>query len=130
MKSSRDSLEVAGLEIYEYRNLVTIWEEALRQSPDDPRVLAWLGHAYTRLGRIEEGLEIDYRLTGLFPGDAIARYNLCCSLSLLERTDQAFEELEKAIDLGYREVDQMRLDPDLVALRADPRFEEIVKRIG
>ena len=116
-------------ERFEYEALTPIWEEALRSEPEDLGTLSWLGHAYTRLGRIEEGLAIDLRLTALRPEDPVARYNLACSYALLRRLDEAFESLDAAVDLGYRDPAHLSEDPDLDPLRSDPRFTEIVARL-
>jgi Flp pilus assembly protein TadD len=118
-----------GLDELEFRALIPLWEEARRADPDDLMTLSWLGTAYTRVGRVEDGLEIDRALVRLLPDDAIARYNLACSLALLGRPDDAFAALEDAVRLGYRDVDHLREDEDVDSLRGDPRFREIVRRL-
>jgi tetratricopeptide (TPR) repeat protein len=118
-----------GLEPHEYAALVPIYEEALRADPEDLVALAYLGHAYTRTARFEEGLELDLRLTRLVPGDPVAQYNLGCSYALLGRTEEALFALGEAVRLGYREPDHMREDEDLAALRDLPRFHRLLERI-
>ncbi|MFN0205897.1 MAG: TPR end-of-group domain-containing protein [Planctomycetota bacterium] len=88
-----------------------------------------LGTVLTRLGRYREGLEIDRRLVRLQPGQPVLRYNLACSLALVEMNDEAVEELTKAIELGYDDVEHMLKDRDLESLRHDERFEELVRRL-
>jgi hypothetical protein len=44
--------------------------------------------------------------------------------------DQAFEYLNKAVDLHEWWIIMMNLDPPLDGLRIDPRFEELVRRVG
>ena len=82
----------------------------------------------TRLGRYDEGLQVDQRLVRLEPEEPIVHYNLACSLSLLGRIDDGIEELTRAVDLGYEDVEHMLKDRDLRALRNDPRFEVLAKR--
>jgi predicted Zn-dependent protease len=100
----------------------------LRAVPDHREALEMLGHALTRAGRHEEALEVDRRLVGLQPGNAFVRYNLACSLSNLGRVDEAFLELEAAMELGYDDLRHMAEDPDLAKVRADPRWRALVER--
>ena len=93
-------------------------------------MLAELGELYTRAGEYEKGLALDRRLIELAPESPIVHYNLACSLALLDQPDGAFEALEKAVQLGYRDLAHLRRDPDLASLRTDPRFVELVKRLS
>ena len=69
-------------------------------------------------------------ITRLLPDDPSAFYNLACSYSLLEQTEKAFEALELAAAKGYSDAAYMLEDPDLSAIRKDPRFEELLRRIA
>ncbi len=101
-------------------------EAVLRSQPENLAALEALGNAYTRVGKIDEGLEIDRRLVRLLPESAVAHYNLACSLSLLARVDEAVETLERAVRLGYRDFDYLERDPDLENVRRDARYKAIV----
>jgi len=117
-------IESAGLAF-----LAEFFEIATRHRPDDIDVLAELGHVYTRLGRLQEGLEIDLRLVGLVPDNPTAHYNLACSLALLGRRAPALESLERAVELGYADPEYLLEDDDLKSLREEPRFAELVSRL-
>jgi Flp pilus assembly protein TadD len=54
-------------------------------------------------------------------------YNLACSYSRLDRKDEAFRWLFKALDAGFKQEWTMRLDDDLDALRGDSRYREALK---
>jgi Flp pilus assembly protein TadD len=110
--------------------LVGIMEEALRRDPDDLEALEALAHAYTRDGRVAEGLALDLRLAALLPEEPGVRYNLACSLALAGRADEAFAELGRAVDLGYRDAAHAAADADLASLRPDPRFRAFLERMG
>jgi tetratricopeptide (TPR) repeat protein len=96
--------------------------DILGKRPDYREALEMAANALTALGYYEKGLELDRRLSLIFPADKMVVYNFACSLSLCGRLDEAFSELKKAIDLGYHESSHMLSDPDLANLRADPRF--------
>jgi tetratricopeptide (TPR) repeat protein len=122
MADEEPPIRVEGLDLVEYASMLPIYEEAHHRWPEDMEVLLWLGHACTRLGRIEEGLRADLALTALLPADPTVRYNLACSLALLGRTDEALAALETAVRLGYRDMEHLRRDDDLRSLRGHPRF--------
>jgi tetratricopeptide (TPR) repeat protein len=125
MADAPSGLDLAGL-----RFQIGISEEVLRHSPADTEALRFLAHAYFAVGRREEGLAMDRRLAELLPRDARVRYNLACSCALLGRRDEAFERLREACDLGFDDVNLLRRDRDLDALREDARFREIERLVG
>ena len=118
------ALEQAGL-----RFQVGIFEEAVANNPEDTDALRFLSHGYAALGRMEEGLGADRRLVELLPRDERVRYNLACSLSLTGKIDEAIEVFERAIELGFQDLNLVSRDPDLDPLREDPRFDALVARI-
>jgi hypothetical protein len=64
----------------------------------------------------------------LLPDDPTWRYNLACSLAYFpKRADEALNELEKAIDLGFRDAHQIANDPDLKRLSKKPRYKELIE---
>lgn len=79
-------------------------------------------------GLYTRALQADRRLTRLVPDRPIPWYNLACSYALLGMTDRAFDALQRALDLGYRYVRHLCRDPDLKALRRDPRFSRLLRR--
>lgn len=105
---------------------VELYEAALRHDSKNVEALYSLGNAYTRIGRYDEGLEVDARLSKMFPDNATVRYNLACSFALLSRTDEALEALRCAMDLGFDDDRLLATDPDLRSIRRDPRFQELI----
>ena len=77
--------------------------------------------------RHHEGVQFDRRITRLRPQDALARYNLACSLALIRQHDDALAELRRAVELGYRDFAFMMKDRDLDAIRRDPRFRALLR---
>jgi len=64
----------------------------------------------------------------LLPEDPTWHYNLACSLAHFEkRSDDAFDELEKAIDLGFKDVETIACDNDLKLLAQLPRHAEMLE---
>ena len=64
----------------------------------------------------------------LLPDDPTWHYNLACSLAYFaKRQDEAFDELEKAIDCGFRDADAIAKDGDLRRLAKFPRYAQLVE---
>ena len=108
---------------------IDICESILKKVPNDIHALTTLGALYTQRGLFEKGLEIDIKLCRLRPDDPSAHYNLACSLSLLEKKDEAVDALEKAVDRGYTDYTHMRSDKDIDNIRDHPLYQRLVDRI-
>lgn len=106
----------------EYSFEINFFERLLGRLPKDAEVVELLGGFYSKSGRIDDSLKMDRRLVRLRPDNATAHYNLACSLALKRRKADAIRSLKKSIDLGYRDVEWMRGDPDLLPLQDHPAF--------
>lgn len=113
------SADLLAFEIRFYEKLVTAY-------PDFIDALVPLGHAYTRLGLYDKGLQIDLRLTQLRESDSVIWYNLACSYALLKRLDESATSLRRAIELGYRDFQHLQNDPDLLNLRRAPQYQQLL----
>jgi len=120
-----NAIELAGL-----RFQISMHEEALAGDPDDVEALRFLAHAYGLVGRVDERLTTDQKLTRLTPRDARAHYNLACSHALLGHADEAIQALESACGLGFADSVLLRRDHELDSLRSDPRFLAIERLIA
>lgn len=100
-----------------------------RRLPEDTDVMRALGDLFTRTGAYADGLRVDERLSRLCAEDPVVWYNLACSLALSARPDDAFDALNRALELGYNDYEGMKKDPDLAALHGDARFESILEWI-
>ena len=64
----------------------------------------------------------------LLPDDPTWHFNLACSLAYFaKREEEALDELEKAIDLGFRNRKQIEGDTDLKRLSGLPRYKELLE---
>ena len=64
----------------------------------------------------------------IMPTDATWRYNLACALAYREKPGLALTELEKAIELGFRDAAAIEKDSDLARIAKEPRFAELVAK--
>ena len=99
----------------------------------DPQFLdAWrvLSDAYSRRGKLDEGLKADERLARLRPEDPSVLYNLACSYSLAKKFEEAASVLSRAISNGFVDFKWLMKDPDLSALRKEPPFKKVWAKIS
>ena len=86
--------------------------------------------ALMRLKRFEEAETLLRLMVERFPQSPAAHYNLACLLAIREQVDEAFGNLQKAVELGFHQVPHIKNDPDLANLREDERFAEALKIAG
>jgi hypothetical protein len=60
---------------------------------------------------------------------SVMYYNLACSYALENKPDGAFKFLDKALAHGYTSKQQYENDTDLVSLKTDKRWKDIVSRL-
>lgn len=65
--------------------------------------------------------------TALLPDDATWAYNFACALAYREDPSEALDQLERAIDLGFRDVKMIAEDADLQRLAKNRRFKELLE---
>jgi Flp pilus assembly protein TadD len=99
----------------------------LEHRPDYFEVLKAHAKNLATARRHQEGLQVDQKITCLRPQDALARYNLACSLALNRYLSEAIAELRKAVELGYRDFTFIKQDRDLDSIRKDPRFRALMR---
>jgi TolB-like protein/tetratricopeptide (TPR) repeat protein len=98
----------------------------------EPLVLGALAHSYARAGLREEALElvaelkkIDRDVKGYVPP-----FGLIWAYAGLGDRDRAFDVLDRAYELGSDRMTWLNVDPLLDPLRSDPRFIDLVRRMG
>jgi tetratricopeptide (TPR) repeat protein len=109
---------------------ISFFESIHKREPKFAEVIELLGGLYTNAGRIDDGLKMDMKLVRLWPDKPVAHYNLACSLALKRKSPEALKALEKAMELGYRDIKWMMEDPDLKSLRDHPAFHRLVKQFS
>jgi tetratricopeptide (TPR) repeat protein len=102
---------------------IQFYEGILKKRGDFLQALVALGDLYTKKGLYEKGLMIDQRLSRLKSDDPIVLYNLACSYSLVNKVDEAYEAIKRAIRCGYDDFSYLEQDSDLANLQKDSRFQ-------
>ncbi|MDQ1639785.1 MAG: eukaryotic-like serine/threonine-protein kinase [Pyrinomonadaceae bacterium] len=101
-----------------------------KTSGSDYELLADLVYGYAKTGRRREAAEVIDRWKELEKKGYISNYWLAIAYAALGEKDAAFAELEKAYQTHDWFFQRLKVDPFMDPLRDDPRFNDLVKRIG
>jgi tetratricopeptide (TPR) repeat protein len=100
----------------------------LSQSPEaPPRVWLRLGASLRELGKYQDALAA-FEKANAAGGALFGEYGEAAVYSAMKQPEKAFEHLEKAVQQGYAQPDVLSSDPNLAALRSDPRFAKLVEQ--
>jgi DNA-binding winged helix-turn-helix (wHTH) protein/tetratricopeptide (TPR) repeat protein len=113
-----------------YAEAIADCREWLKVFHDDPLALATLGHIYATMGRRREAEDTLTRLHEISKQQYVSPYWVAVIHAGLGEKDQAFEYLEKAFADRYFLMIWLNSDPRFDNLRSEPRFVDLVQRIG
>ena len=112
-----------------YEEAESLFRTALEIESDNEDTVFLLGSTVHALGKLDEAEKLHKRLAN--SDDLIlvgkGNYNLACIYALRDETDKAFTFLKKAINSGYLEVKHMKHDKDLMSIRSDERFDDLIE---
>ena len=106
--------------------VLSIWDYPSR-FPDHERLRAEFVRA-VRAGDTEAMEKASRAGAELLPDDPTWAYNFACSLACREKRAEALDQLDRAVDLGFRDADVISSDSDLKRISSDRRFADIVRR--
>jgi tetratricopeptide (TPR) repeat protein len=143
-----------------YERAIRQYEQALKIYPGNPAVYYSLGEAYLQQNRCAEAaeayahsedsfgrpanavsfkkafntagcrgvLETLLKIQSSASSDSYGVVRAACAASLLGDKERAFRYLEQAY--GNRRVIAVKVQPQFDSLRSDPRFDDLLRRIG
>jgi len=114
-----------------YEETITHLQKALAVSPGSPDRVGALGHAHAvfkRRGLAQKALK---ELHELSKRRFVSAYDFAIIYIGLGEADQAFKWLERACEeRSFSMLMSLKTEPMLDALRSDPRFQDLVRRVG
>ncbi len=112
-----------------FREAQAEYEKAF-QLNDDPYVLALLGHLFAMSGKKEQALKTLRQLEEISRQRYVSSYSFAIVYAELNEKDKAFQWLEKCYQERCIHMLGIKFDPVVKNLRSDPRFAELVRRVG
>ena len=107
-----------------------VFQKILAVAPDDPAVLALMGHEYASAGDKPKALQIIAHLKQLSAHGYVPTIYIGLVYTGLHDLDNAFMWLNRAADERCEYLVYLPSEPLADPLRGDPRFEQLLKRMG
>jgi len=94
-----------------------------------PLILRDLAWAYAAIGEKDKANAILADLLRNAQSEYISPYSIGVVQAALGEIDKAFQNLERALTERDSQITYLSLDPELDALRSDPRFQSLLERL-
>jgi TolB-like protein/Tfp pilus assembly protein PilF len=117
---------IIAAEKHKYDEAVTEFQKLGQQ----PHGLGHMGNAYARMGKTTEARESISRLEEHVQTDGIGRYEIAIVYAGLGEKEEAFQWLEKSYTAHDKGLTYLKIDPCVDPLRSDPRFHDLLRRVG
>ena len=124
---------VGGLGLnYLYLNKLEKAIENLEKRKDIPLISSYLAIAYTKNGQIQKAQPLVDRLKLISEENAATspEYSLGLYYSGIGQKEEALDWLERAYDSHDSELSWLKTEPMFKILHGDPRYEELLRKIG
>jgi TolB-like protein/Tfp pilus assembly protein PilF len=114
-----------------HKEAIAVLDRGLIDNPREPFLLGALAHSYAQVGQRAKALALVAELARREKaGDILPPFAIIWGYAGLREYDQALARLEKAADERRDRMVWMKIDPLLAPLRADPRFQDLVRRMN
>lgn len=111
-----------AFEAKDWPSAIKAYDAITRSDPKNSRAWFMLGLARHSSGDSAGAIPAYRRAAENAQLRPVCLYNIACAHALSGEKDQAFAELDRAIDEGFRNLKQLDEDTDLAGLRTDARF--------
>jgi serine/threonine protein kinase/TolB-like protein/Tfp pilus assembly protein PilF len=113
-----------------YQEAILSFQQAANNSNRAPLSIVSLGYAYAVSGNNTEAQRVLAELKDMSQRQYVSPYSVATIYAGLGEKEQAFQWLEKASDEQNTEMVFLKVDPRLDPLRSDPRFQELLRKVG
>lgn len=113
-----------------YDAAISELEQAVSLSGGDPCYKGSLGHAYAVSGHPNQAREVLQDLEERTGQPYVPAYAIALVYAGLGENDRAMSWLQRAFEDRSTSIAFLKLDPELSGLHSDPRFEQLVQRVG
>jgi TolB-like protein/Flp pilus assembly protein TadD len=117
-------------DIYAEKGMYAKSISEFRKSGDSPHVIGHLGNAYARAGQTDAARKTIARLEEHVRKDGVGEYEIAFVYAGLGKKNEAFTWLEKSYKAHSEGLTNLKIDPCLDPLRSDPRFNDLMRRVG
>jgi len=115
---------------HEWKRAIPEAERALSDSASSPWVMGWLGYAYGASGDRDRGRAMLDRLDALSRDRYVPAFYGALVHVGLDENDLALAGLEEAWRQRSGWVAFLRIEPELAGLKSEPRFQQLLRKLG
>ena len=123
-------LGLAYLKQKRYPEAIAELQKGIDLSPRDRRSIRDLGYAYAISGKRAEALAVLKEVQGKYEKREALAQDVAAIYAGLGEKDQAFAWLEKGFQDRSGQLARIRWEPPFESLRSDPRFADLLRRMG
>jgi len=113
-----------------YNEAIALSQKMVQADPTSQRFFYLLGYAYAKAGRKPEAEVVINKLKDISRGEYVISSLIARIYAALDKRDEAFALLEKAFEEREYSLPRLKVDPAFDSLRNDPRFQDLLQRIG
>jgi len=113
-----------------YDEAVHNYREAAVINPGVTEPLKQLAWLFSERGKNINAINALQKVIELEPENASVVYNMACLYARENNKTVALKRLQDAIRMGYANIDQIMMDPDLMSVRNMEEYRSIVQRLG
>lgn len=113
-----------------YEEALAAIRQAISEGGENPIVLCLLGHILAAAGQPEEARKLIAQLQAWQQRAYLSPQLIAVIHAALGERDQALEELWRACEDHSSPLMWLRVDPWVDSLRSDPRFADLLRRVG
>ncbi len=113
-----------------YSEAIAELQKAVQLSGGERQLLGHLGYAYAISGKGADALAILKEVQGKYQKHEALAQDVAAIYSGLGDKDQAFAWLEKDFEARSGQLARIRWEPPFESLRSDPRFADLLRRMG
>jgi DNA-binding winged helix-turn-helix (wHTH) protein/tetratricopeptide (TPR) repeat protein len=123
-------LGIAYVLVGQYDSAFKELQDAMSLSENGIRAMAALGWAYAVAGRRDEARSVMDELKRRMQERYVPPYSMAIILTALGEKNTALEWLERGYQARDEWLTRLGIAPELDSLRSDPRFRDLLRRVG
>jgi len=105
------------------------YRELVDKNPKDGQSWFMLGFSVHYQGRFDEARDLFLYSEMLGSDPGLVHYNIACGYAQLGESEKALKQLEVSIQKGFDQFDWATKDPDLISIRSNEKFQELVEQM-
>ena len=102
------------------------YRDALLLQPDSSQALLSLGNVCLETGRVAEARALYQKSYENGGNNPVLQYQMACADALAQEPEQALQHLRVALELGYRNLDLIKGNPELAPVRRLAAFSRLI----